>query len=126
MLDCEAEDEIQPPKKIRDFHDTFRQLKLFVYKFLIICVLGGMSLTISGAVLLNKMSRISVPQILTKGGSSLLSSLETKFSNASEELKQKRINIFLRFVESIKPYIQGLHPLFLPPSCEGNDKDEDG
>ena len=125
MLDCEAEDEIQPPKKSHDFQDTIRQLKLFVYKLLIICVLGGITLTVSGALLVNKMSQISVVQILTKGGSSLLSAVETKFSNASEELKQKRIKKFQGFVESLKPYTQELQPLFLPPSYEGNGKDKE-
>ncbi len=125
MLDCEAEDEIQPPKKSRDFQDTIRQLKLFVYKLIIICVLGGITLTVSGALLVNKMSQISVVQILTKGGSSLLSAVENKFSNASEELKQKRIKKFQGFVESLKPYTQELQPLFLPPSSQGNGKDKE-
>ena len=128
MLECEAEDEIQTPKKGLYTQDTFHQLKLFVYKLLIICVLGGITLTVSGALLVNKVSNISFTHILTEGGLSMFrefEKFEKRFFDVSEVVKQKRIKKFQGFVESLKPYTQELQPLFLPSPYEGNSKDKE-
>jgi len=118
ILDSELEDEIQRPKRSMYYHDTLRQLKLFIYKLLIICTLGGLALTISGTVIVNKISRISVPQILSKGGATMLSGLDSKLSDATEEVKQGRIKKVQSFVESLLPYSQIFQTLFVPSPCE--------
>ena len=106
ILDCEAEDEITLPRKTKETYETFHQLKIFTYKLLIICALVGMTFTISGALLVNKMnySNTSVVSILKKPIKSILVQLETSLFIVPEEVQRERINKLRQLIEALRPY----------------------
>jgi len=106
ILDCEGEDEIILPRKSMKPHETFQQLKIFTYKLLIICTLFGMTFTISGALLVNKMnySNTSVVSILKRPIKSIMIQLETSLFHAPEEVQRERINKLRQLIEALRPY----------------------
>ncbi len=126
ILACEAEDEITLPKKTKETYETFYQLKMFTYKLLIICALVGMTFTISGALIVNKISNsgVSIVSILKKPVKSIIVQLETSIINAPEDEKQKRLNELHQFVEALRPYTNEIQTLFLPPVSDRGSEDQ--
>ena len=116
VIDCEAEDEIILPWKTVRPHETFYQLKVFTYKLLIICALVGMTFTISGALLVSKISHsgTTIVSIFKQPIKSIIDQIETSLFKAPEDLKQKRLNNLHQFVEELQPYSQELQKLFKP------------
>ena len=116
ILDCESEDEITLPRKTKESHETFHQLKMFTYKLLIICALVGMTFSISGALLMNKISHsgTSIVSIFKQPIKSIILQLETSLFKAPEDLQQKRLKNLNQFVEALQPYSRELQKLFKP------------
>lgn len=113
ILDSEAEDEIVLPRKIRKNQDTFQQLKIFTYKLLIICTLFGMTFTIGGALIINKMnsSGTSIVSILKQPLKSILVQLESSLLLAPDETKRERLYKLHQLVEALRPYYNELKML---------------
>ena len=116
ILDCEAEDEITLPRKTKESHETFHQLKVFTYKLLIICALVGMTFTISGALLVSKISHsgTTIVSIFKQPIKSIIDQLETSLFKTPEDLKQKRLKKLHQFIEALRPYSHELQTLFSP------------
>ena len=113
ILDCESEDEITLPRKTNEFNETFHQIKIFTYKLLIVCVLMSLAFTISGSLLVNKLSHsgTSIVSIFKQPIKNIILQLETSLISAPEETRQKRLQKIRRLVEGLRPYsyeIQGL------------------
>ena len=124
ILDCEAEDEITLPRKTHEFHETFHQLKMFTYKLLIVCLLGGVTLTISGALISNKIANISGVGIVKKVVKSIIIEAEKFATNTPENIKQERLEKVHQFVMALQPVAYELRTLFSPPSREEEVEDK--
>ncbi len=111
ILDCEAEDEIVLPRKVGQSKKTFYQLKMFIYKLLIICFLGGTTLVFSGVVIKNKIANISGADVVKKISRGIV--LEAKrFTNTPDYHKQIRIGKFREFLEAFHPWINEFKAVF--------------
>ena len=124
VLDCEAEDEIILPRKSMKPHETFQQLKIFTYKLLIICTLFGVTFTISGAVIMNKMnnSGTSIVSILKQPIKSIMLQIETSLLIAPEETKQKRLEKLHQLVEALRPYFHEFQTLSESKEVQKSDR----
>ena len=118
VLACEAEDEINFPHKIRDAHEIYHKLKLFTYKLLIVCFLSGVTLTMSGAILSNKIAEIpdsianiSIVDIAKKIGNET----NNYIIDVPEETQQERLEKLHELVIVLRPLIQELETLFTLP-----------
>ena len=89
---------------------------MFAYKLLIICALVGMTFTISGALLMNKISHsgTSIVSIFKQPIKSIILQLETSLFKTPEDVRQKRLKKLNQIVEELKPYSQELHKLMKP------------
>ena len=74
----------------------------------------GTAFTISGSLLINKLSHsgTSIVSIFKKPIKSIILQLETSLFLAPEETKQKRLKDLHRLVEALRPYSNELQTLF--------------
>ena len=116
IVDSEAEDEVTLPRKTKESNETLHQLRMFTYKLLIICTLVGITITISGSLLVNKISHsgTSIVSIFKQPIKSIIAQLETSLFKAPEDVRQKRLKKLNQIVEGLKPYSQELHKLMKP------------
>ena len=133
VLACEAEDEINFPHKIRDAHEIYHKLKLFTYKLFIICLLGGVTLTITGAIMSNKIVEISNfvdnkisntisditgplhPSSLVDIAKKIVSETKDYIVDVPEEMRQERLENLRELVIVLRPLVQELETLFISP-----------
>ena len=104
ILECEAEDQVALPRKLGQSQYLANQLKTFVIKLLIVCILGGSTLIFGSVVIKNKIAGISAADIVQKIARSLV--LEAKkATNISPEHQQKRIEKLRQFLDAFSPYL---------------------
>ena len=125
LIDCEAEDEITLPRKTHAIRDTFHQIKVFIYKLVIVCVIGGLTLATSGALIVNKTAQISVTDIFMNQIKSIIFRAEKFIANAPEERKQERLKKIQRFVEELRPIAHELQTLLALPVQEEEENDKE-
>lgn len=118
ILDCEAEDEIIPPRETYEGHETFHQLKMFTYKLLIVCFLAGLTLTISGALISHKIASISGERIAKEVVNGIIGEAKKTITNTSEDVKQERLQTIHHLVEALRPVANEVRTLFSPSSCD--------
>ena len=115
-LDCGAENEIILPRRTQEGREIFHKLKLFTYKLFIVCILGGLTFTISSALLSNKIGEAS--DILTSSAfnisKKLIKDTENLLINAPENIKQERLERLHKLVEALQPFVQELETLSIP------------
>lgn len=124
ILDCEAEDELRLPRKHFESHDTLYQLKIFTYKLLIVCTLGGLTFTLSSALIADKLANISVARIVKTAVKDLAGAVEGIIVNMPEELKQERLHSIHRIIENLRPLALEFRSLFTPLPHGNGDKIE--
>lgn len=118
MLDCEAEDEIIPPRETYEGHETFHQLKMFTYKLLIVCFLAGLTLTISGALISHKIANISGGRIAKEVVKDVIGEARRTIADAPEDVKQERLQTIHHLVEALRPVANEVRTLFPASSCD--------
>jgi len=115
-LDCGAENEIILPRRTQEGREIFHKLKLFTYKLFIVCILGGLTFTISSALISNKIGEVS--NILTNSAFDIskkfIKDTEKLLINAPEDIKQKRLERLHKLVEALQPFVQELETLSIP------------
>jgi len=121
LTDCEAEDQIVLPRKTEAKRDTFHQIKMFIYKLIIVCVICGFTLITSGALITNKIAGISVADILKMQIRSVVSNAELSLVYATEDRKQERLKKLRLYIEELRPLIQEIQMLFTP---QVNDREQ--
>lgn len=115
MLDCDAEDEITIPRRTRNAREELHQLKIFVYKLLIICFLLGTTLVFGGRAIMDKVTSISAGDIAKSATKSVVST----FIDAPESAKEMRIKRLRQFLKDLHPVIEELKSAFSPLYPEG-------
>lgn len=118
ILDCEAEDEIIPPRETYHGHETIRQLKMFTYKLLIVCFLAGLTLTISGALISHKVASISGERIAKEVVNGIIGEAKKTITNTSEGIDQEKLKKLHQIVEKLRPVAKEVRTLFPPSSCD--------
>jgi len=126
VLDCDAEDEIALPRKIRTRRKTYYELRLFACKVLILCLLGGLIFVMSGALLINKMANISGGNVAKNLATSMIRGAETAIIYTPEEIKQERLKRIRRLVEALRPVAHELEGLFRHSTEEEREANNDG
>ena len=119
MIESESEDGIILPRKYFHRDEMFFHLKIFVLKAIIICVLAGATLSISGALLVNKANYITPVNTINKAARAVLLQIE-RFANKPEEEKQKALSTIRKAFEELKPVADEFHDVFSQPN--GNKK----
>ena len=121
LIDFEAEDEIEIPRKTHRNRDTFHQMKIFIFKLVILCVLLGITFVTSGALIANKINQVSDEISVTN----ILKNSILEWDDISEDKKQRRLKIIRRVLGELRPLVLELRKLFeLPtPKEEGNGKE---
>ena len=120
LIDCDAEDEIPLPAKQRIREETRTQLVTFFAKLLFICLLGGVTLTVTGALVSYRVTHVI--NSLTSGAfvKDLLRNtsqvLDEKLVNAPEDIRYDRIQKIRQYVHAVQPLFLELRPLFSYPS----------
>lgn len=125
LIDCEAEDEITLPRKTHAARDTFHQIKVFIYKLVIVCVIGGLALVTSGALIANKTTQISAADMLKNQIKSIIFEAERFIIYAPEDRKQERLKKIQRFVEELRPIAHELQTLLALPVQEEKKNDRE-
>lgn len=123
-VDCDAEDEVAPPLKIRTRRKTYYELRLFTCKVLIVCFLGGLVFVMSAALLANKLANISGGTLVKSLATSMIREAETEIIYAPEEIKQERIKKIQRLVDALRPVAHELEKLFPHSDEEDGGKDQ--
>ncbi len=116
-LECEAEDEIQLPRKNQSTKTTFQNLKLFIYKLLILCFFSGLTITVSGAFLSNKIGDVTsdLPNLIIDISKQLFKKTGNIIINTPKELQDERIRKFQELIKGLDPFIQELQSFSTPP-----------
>ena len=121
LIDCEAEDEITLPRKTHAARDTFHQIKVFIYKLVIVCVIGGLALVTSGALIANKTTQISAADMLKNQIKSIIFEAERFIIYAPEDRKQERLKKIQRYIDELRPVI---HEIQILLTSQANDGEE--
>ena len=104
--------------------DTFHQIKLFIFKLVILCVIVGITFVTSGVFIANKInqvsSEISFTDILKKQIGSIVNQLE----GVSEDKKQERLKKIRLIIRELRPIVQEFQTLLaLPVQDEANSNE---
>lgn len=119
ILDCQAEDEIIFPRKSRRVSQSFEQLRMFIVKMTIVCLLLGVTFIFGAATIKNQLASISGADIARKVSRDIV--LEAKkFTNISDEHKQMRLEKFREFLVAFRPWINEVRDAFPPESYKEN------
>jgi hypothetical protein len=122
LIDCEADDEIILPRNIHKTSDTFHQIKVFIYKLVIICVIGGFTIVTSAALLANKIAQISAVDILKRQARSFIVSGERYLNAAMGGSKQEKLEKVKLHVDELRPFVREIQTLFTSPVNDGEEK----
>tara|TARA_Y100000590_G_C15671870_1_gene996549 strand:- start:1203 stop:1859 length:657 start_codon:yes stop_codon:yes gene_type:complete len=128
LLDCKAEDEIKFPRKTSHAHEIYHSLKLFIYKLLIICLLGGVTITISSVLIGNKIAEIpeSIANIsMVDIAKKIVSETNNYIVDVPEETHQERLEKLHELVIVLRPLVQELETLFTIPDDQLQSKDKE-
>lgn len=125
-LDCDAEDEIALPRKIRTRREMYYELRLFACKVLILCLLGGLIFVMSSALLINKMANFSGGNVAKNLATNMIRGAETAIIHIPEEIKQERLKRIRRLVEALRPVAHEIEGLFRHPTEEERGANKGG
>lgn len=112
IIDCEAEDEIVLPRKDQGIREIYQQLKIFACKLLIVCLLVGVSLTIVGALISNKVANISGVTIAKRTVRSFLVEAERTINDPVQREKLKRL------IKGLQPVVREFQAAYSVPLNE--------
>jgi hypothetical protein len=124
IIDFEADNEVTLPRKVENKYETIRQLRIFIYKVSIVCILGLVSISIGGSLVGQKFANISGESLAKKVIKGSLLTVENGIDNylnqTSDDLKEQSVTKFRRLIEELKPYIDELQKLEPPSSKTSN------
>ena len=134
VVETGFEDYLPKPQTFTSKTNTFNQLKLFVYKVLIVIVILTVPAGIGGRIVMNKITSISQRlnpdsiianvknRILSKknlvfliaAGKQVVNNMESSLIDAPEEIKQRRLERVKHLVNALQPFSQELSRLTVP------------
>ena len=120
-LDCESDEAIVFPTKVSRKSEASLQLKIFVLKIIIVCVLAGTTISISGALVINKLSHFSAVEVINKVARAVLLQID-RFANKPEEQKQEALGTIRKAFEGLRPVADEYHAVFSQPNEEENKR----
>jgi len=114
LLSYDSDHEIRLPNKIKNKFEIYQKMKLFIYKLIIICFLGGITFSLSIALISNKIAEIpdrfddiSIVDNMWKSVGKVKEIIE-----APEEIQKERLETFHELLLMLKPFVQELEILF--------------
>ena len=114
LLASDSEEQIILPSSFENVKKTFNDLKIFIYKMLIILMVLTLTISFTGALLSNKIA--SVPERLSDSATRITKNiiLGTKKSivDAPEQTQQERLEKIHEFVVALRPMVQELETIF--------------
>ena len=109
MINSNSDDELPLPNKVKNRISSQYQIKIFVYKLLIVCLLLAVTIAVSGTLIVNKVSTIS-PAAVIKGKIKGI----TQLFEVTEKEQQHRIKKLRQTIIVLEPYLNEIIPLFSP------------
>jgi hypothetical protein len=117
LMNCGMEEDIVYPEKIKQNTERAAQMKIFIYKLLVVCVLLFISVVSAVATVSNKIAALSGSALGGAAVRSILSELDA-ISKLPEDMKKDRIKRLREITTGVKPFADELKPLIYPDRCQ--------
>jgi hypothetical protein len=119
VLEYGTEETINLPNKIQKRYEIFNQLKIFIYKLLLTCLLGGVLFMLGIAEIKSNISSTVNMLAVDKIKTSIIQELNN-FINVPEDAKQKKIKKLHDALNGLSPFINEFRSAFKNPPEQKN------
>ena len=115
LLEAGWEQALVLPTAMSRRNEWIEQIKIFLLKVLIVCLLFGFTFALGGVVVINKLSNISPSDIIKKAGKEVIVQIR-QVTDVSPEEEQKRRAEWHKIFQAMKPVVEEYNNTFPQPS----------